>query len=100
MKPTSPKRSSPDTKAQPAAGRGIAAKTEPRQQAGSDQPDTHEDDAGESNLQLPHERDQASDMTSGETSPLMEQARRDEADGLKDTSKAVELDRAYKKLRQ
>ncbi len=39
-------------------------------------------------------------MTSGETSPLMEQARRDEADGLKDTSKAVELDRTYKKLQQ
>jgi hypothetical protein len=47
---------------------------------------------------LPHERDQAVDMTNAKPNPVVEQADRDVKRGIKDTSKSVEMDRAYKKL--
>ena len=36
-------------------------------------------------------------MTDGQNSPVIEQAAKDIDNGLKDTSKAPEMDRAYKK---
>lgn len=60
--------------------------------------DTLKDGAVESSLELPHERDQAVDMTNAKPHPVIEQAGNDVARGLKDTSKGAELDRAYKKL--
>lgn len=102
MKPTSSNRSGetthPDAKVQPAAGKGMPARSPQPQRARSDQPTSPKDGSVESSLELPHERDQATDMTQGKTSPVIEQAGRDEANGLKDTSKAVELDRTYKRL--
>lgn len=59
---------------------------------------TLKDGSVESSLELPHERDQAVDMTDAKKSPLIEQAARDLLKGLEDTSKAPEMDRAYKKL--
>ena len=64
-----------------------------------DQPITPADRSVESSLELPHERDEAVDMTGEQTNPLIEQAERDVRKGLKDTSKGPEMDRAYKKLK-
>ena len=50
-------------------------------------------------LELPHECDQAIDMTGGQSSAVVEQAGRDIRRGLKGTSKGPEMDRTYKKLR-
>ena len=64
-------------------------------------PGQHEapkDASAEDSLELPGDRDQAVDMTSGQNSPLIEQAAQDIDKGRKDTSKAPEMDRAYKKL--
>lgn len=48
---------------------------------------------------MPNERDESVDMTNGTPDPVIEQAAVDVARGLQDTSKAVELDRAYQKLK-
>ncbi|RZJ21974.1 MAG: hypothetical protein EOO54_11930 [Haliea sp.] len=45
----------------------------------------------------PHERDQSTDMTPDKQSPAVQQAGKDVAKGLKDTSKHPEMDAAYKK---
>jgi hypothetical protein len=52
----------------------------------------------EASLELPHERDQSVGMTNGKPSPVIKQARQDVLRGVKDTSKSVEMDRAYRKL--
>ena len=59
---------------------------------------TPADASVESSLSMPHERDQALDMTSDANDPQVEQAARDVKQGVKDTSKAPEMDQAYKKL--
>ena len=50
----------------------------------------------EASLELPHQRDQATDMTAAKPDPLVEQAAKDLAHGLSDTSKGSELDKTYK----
>ncbi|ABE42108.1 hypothetical protein [Polaromonas sp. JS666] len=82
-----------------AAGKGMPGKSPRAQRPLPDQPITPADRSVESSLELPHERDEAVDMTGEQTSPLIEQAERDVRKGLKDTSKAPEMDRAYKKLK-
>lgn len=52
----------------------------------------------ESTLELPRDRDESLDMTRAQPSPEIEQAAKDIEKGLKDTSKAPEMDKAYKKL--
>lgn len=49
---------------------------------------------------LPHERDEAVNMTGGVTSAVVQQGARDLKRGLEDTSRAPEADRAYKKLKK
>ena len=61
------------------------------------QPDM-KDGSAQDKLELPSDRDQAQDMTSGQPDPRIEQAAKDVKDGRKDTSKAVETDQTYKKL--
>lgn len=92
-------RTSPaNTPAQPAAGKGMPAQDpQPQKPLAGRQPDL-KDASVEASLELPRDRDEARDMTSGQTSPLIEQAAQDVKDGLKDTSKALETNRAYKKL--
>ena len=90
-----------NTPDQPASGKGMPPKNPPSKkphaaQVGK-QPDARDGSAQDA-LELPRDRDEASDMTSGQTSPLIEQAKKDVDKGLKDTSKAVEMDRTYKKL--
>lgn len=59
--------------------------------------ETPEDSSVKHSLELPNDRDQAVDMTSHQTSPEIVQAAKDNDNGLKDTSKAPEMDKAYKK---
>jgi hypothetical protein len=60
--------------------------------------ETQADRSDEASLELPHERDQASDMTAAKPDPKLRQAAKDVAGGLSDTSKGSEMDKAYKKL--
>jgi hypothetical protein len=76
----------------------MPAKDPRAQRSRPGQQDTLKDGAEESSLELPHERDQAVDMTNAKPNPVVEQADRDVKRGVKDTSKSVEMDRAYKKL--
>lgn len=88
----------PGTPASPPAGKGMPSR-EPRvQRSRPGQHDTIKDGAVEASLELPHERDQAVDMTNARPNPAVEQAGKDVKRGLTDTTKGVELDRAYKKL--
>lgn len=48
---------------------------------------------------MPNERDESVAMTADTPDPLIKQAALDVARGLQDTSNAVELNRAYKKLK-
>ena len=82
------------------SGKGMPSQTPP---AGGGQLGTSEheprDASDESNMGLPHERDQWTDMTSETPDPMIEQANKDVNNGLKDTSKAAETDKAYAKFR-
>jgi hypothetical protein len=60
---------------------------------------TPHDAAIEAQLKMPNERDESVEMTAAEPDPVIVQAAADVAHGLQDTSKGVELDRAYKKLK-
>lgn len=100
MTKANPETKPENTPAQPAAGKGMPAKDPQPQRPLPDQHKSPKDDAAKDSLELPHDRDQATDMTSGEqVSPRIEQAARDTENGLKDTSKAPEMDIAYKKLK-
>jgi hypothetical protein len=68
------------------------------QQALAGRQQTPQDRSDEASLELPHERDQASDMTAARPDPAVKQAAKDVAGGLSDTSKSSEMDKTYKKL--
>ena len=92
-----------DTAASPsdpsAAGKGIPARTPEPQGPQAGKHPSPSDHADEASLQMPHERDQNTDMTGdAKPEPRIEQAGQDIEQGRKDTSKAVEMDKAYKKL--
>ena len=80
-------------------GKGMPAKLVQVDRARVGPAQTPHDAAVEASLELPHERDQSTDMTTEQPNPTIEQAHRDVAQGLKDTSKGTEMDRAYKKLK-
>ncbi|MGV8805157.1 MAG: hypothetical protein ACWA6Y_09360 [Polaromonas sp.] len=83
----------------PAAGKGIPARTPQPQGPQTDKHPSLSDHADETSLQMPHERDQNSNMTSdAKPEPRIKQAAQDLEQGRKDTSKAMEMDKAYKKL--
>ena len=75
----------------------MPAKAPQPQRSLPDQHKTPEDDSIQGTLELPNDRDQSVDMTGGQHSALIEQAARDLDAGIKDTSKAPEMDRTYKK---
>ncbi|AYQ30400.1 MULTISPECIES: hypothetical protein [unclassified Polaromonas] len=84
--------------AQPASSKGMPAKEPREQRARPEQAESPKDSAVEASLELPHDRDQSVDMTNAKPNPVVEQAGKDVERGVKDTSKSVEMDRAYKKL--
>lgn len=88
--------------APPAGGKGMPARS-PDPQAQRAPPGEHEsarDRSLENTLELPRDRDEAVDMTSGQTSPQIAQAARDIKNGLKDTSKQPEMNQTYQKQKQ
>ncbi len=89
---------SPDApKREPGSSEGMPShpeKTSPR-----DEEETLRDPANVG-LALPHERDQSNAMTGKAPDPLIQQASRDLARGLQDTSKREPMDQAYEKLRK
>lgn len=92
-------RTSPaNTPNQPAAGKGMPAKTQQAQQPMVGRQPAPKDGSDQNTLELPSDRDQAQDMTSGQTSPRIAQAARDVKAGRQDTSKAAETDQTYRKL--
>lgn len=60
---------------------------------------TPKDAAVEASLELPSDRDQSSDMTAEQPDPQVRQAAEDLQRGITDTSKGVETDKAYQKLK-
>jgi len=84
--------------AQPASSKGMPAKKARKQRSRPEQPDSPQDASVEASLELPHDRDQSVDMTDDKPNPVVKQGGRDVQRGVKDTSKSVEMDRAYKKL--
>lgn len=77
--------------------------TPPTQRARVGKPLTPHDVTVEAKLQMPNERDESVDgaatITADAPDPMIKQAAIDLAQGLQDTSKGVELNRAYKKLK-
>ena len=93
-----PKNTPLNSTAQPASSKGMPAKEPREQRSRPEQPESPKDSAVEASLQLPHDRDQSVDMTNAKPNPLVKQGGKDVERGVKDTSKSVEMDRAYKKL--
>lgn len=90
---TSTSTSSPE---QPSTGKGMPAKAPKPQRSLPGQHESPHDSAVKGSLELPHDRDQAVDMTSDQNSQRVKQAAKDLQKGLKDTSKAPEMNQAYK----
>jgi hypothetical protein len=93
--------------ADPAADRAGRGAGQPAQSPQTDRlptedPQTGKNESIKQSLALPHDRDESTDMTGGQANPRhdpeIEQAARDLAAGLKDTSRAPEMDRSYKKM--
>ena len=97
MKPTKSQTHSSDSPNQPAAGKGMLAKTPLPQDAQTGKHPSPKDQSAQTSLETPNDRDQATDMTSATPDPRIEQAAKDVANKLQDTSKALETDRTYKK---
>lgn len=93
-----PKNTPLNSDKQAASSKGMPAREPREQRSRPGKADTPKDDSVEASLELPHERDQAVDMTNAKPNPVVEQAGRDVKRGVQDTSKSVEMDRAYKKL--
>ncbi|CAN7148139.1 hypothetical protein LJR129_000029 [Acidovorax sp. LjRoot129] len=64
------------------------------------QPGSGPEDLNGPEARLPHERDQATDMTDGERHPEIEQAYKDVERGLQDTDRGVPAHNAYQKQKQ
>jgi hypothetical protein len=97
--PSQPDASSDDAD-QPAAGKGLPDKQQQPQKPLAGRHETQQDRSVERSLELPSERDEATDMTAAAPDPKIKQAAQDVADGRRDTSKASETDQTYEKFRK
>jgi hypothetical protein len=91
---------SPNDANQPAAGKGLPDKQQQPQKPLAGRHETQKDRSVERSLEMPNERDEATDMTAAPPDPKITQAAKDVADGLRDTSKASETDQTYEKFRK
>lgn len=66
----------------------------------AERPGSGPEDLGGSEARLPHERDEATDMTDGERHPEVEQAYKDLQRGLQDTDRGVPAHQAYQKQKR
>lgn len=78
-------------------GKGMPARKPQDGSAQVDKAQTPKNAAEEASLQLPHERDQSTDMTNDKPDPAIRQAKRDMDSGQQDTGKSPEMNRAYNK---
>lgn len=97
---TSPSpQTSPQKNTAAVAGKGMPVRPALQDRA----PDAHRrnqhDVSVEASLQLPSERDQSTDMTDQVPDAAIEQAHKDVQHGLQDTSKGLETNQAYQKLK-
>ena len=88
-----------------ARGGGLQARGSQTEREPTDSPSTPKEASIKSSIRLPHERDEDVDMTgaldaSGQASPQVQQTARDLAQGLRDTSRAVESDQTYHRLHE
>jgi hypothetical protein len=89
----------PRQKETAAVSKGMPARQPKPDKAAVERAPTPHDASVEASLSLPHERDQSTDMTADTPDAVVQQAQRDVKHGLKDTSKAPEMNRAYSKLK-
>ena len=81
------------------SGKGMPARLPQADRTRVGTPQTQHDASVEASLALPHERDQSTDMTASKPDPVVKQAQRDLSRGIEDTSKSVQMNIAYKKLK-
>ena len=81
------------------AGRGMPDKTQQSAGPQVDKQATQHDLSTAASLAMPHERDQQTSMTTEQPAREIKQASSDLKNGLEDTSKGIEMDQTYKKLR-
>ena len=84
---------------EPGSSEGMPTKTPVRGRSRPGQIVTPQDASDESSLALPHERDQAGNMTATQPDPQLRQAARDLKKKLQDTGNSAVMDQAYQKLK-
>jgi hypothetical protein len=84
---------------EPGSSEGMPAKTPATGRPRPGQSATPQDASDESSLALPHERDQASNMTAKQPDPQIRQAARDLKQDLQDTGKSAAMNQTYQKLK-
>ena len=81
------------------AGKGMPARKSKPARVAAERAKTLHDASVEAKLSLPHERDQSPNMTAATPDAVVQQAQQDLKRGVQDTSKAPEMDQAYRKLK-
>jgi hypothetical protein len=91
-----------DDPATDAAGKhqGKPAAAPQTDRAPTGEPQTAKDASIKDSMALPRDRDESPDMTGDRPSPQIEQAGEDLKNGLVDTSRSVESDRAYHEVKK
>ena len=84
----------------PGSSEGMLTRTPETGRSRPGQSVTPQDAFDESSLALPHERDQASNMTAAEPDPQIRQAARDLKQNLQDTDKSAAMNQTYQKLKK
>jgi hypothetical protein len=84
----------------PGSSQGMPARQASEGRARPGQASSPQDASHEAGLAMPHERDQAVDMTEDTVDPLMDQAQKDLKRGLRDTGKTPAMNAAYQKLKR
>ena len=90
----------PVTPVAPGSSEGMPTKTPATGRSRPGQNVTPQDASDESSLALPHERDQASNMTAAQPDPQIRQAARDLKQNLQDTGKSAAMNQTYQKLKR
>ena len=84
----------------PGTSEGMPTRTPVTGRSRPGQSVTPQDASDESSLALPHERDQASNMTAAQPDPQIRQAARDLKQNLQDTGKSAAMNQTYQKLKR
>lgn len=85
---------------EPGSSEGMPARTPAVGRPRPGQGVTPKDASDESSLALPHERDQAHNMTATQPDPQIRKAARDIKQNLQDTGRSAAMNQAYQKLKR